>query len=150
MSAGAQRHAVTYLAPGRRTSYAGILMRSRLEASFAAHLDELGMEWTYEPHCYASIEGQYLPDFQIEKDGLTLFYEIKPPTADTRKALERMHVIRASLPQASLFVVVPRGTYPYSRWQTAGACLPGAPCNPCTGLPFTDLRCIAGADRSLR
>lgn len=138
---------MTYLAPGRRTSYAGILMRSRLEASFAAHLDELGFEWEYEPQCFASIDGQYLPDFQIEKEGLLLFYEIKPPTADTRKALERMHVIRASLPSASLFVVVPAGTYPVRRWVTAGRCLTLATCDPCQGLAFTDLRCVAGADR---
>lgn len=141
---------MTYLAPGRVTVYNGTRMRSRLEASFATHLDELGFEWEYEPQCFASIDGQYLPDFLVKRDGLLLFYEIKPPTADTRKALERMHVIRASLPQASLFVVVPAGRYPSQRWVTAGACLPGAPCNPCTGLPFTDLRCVAGADRSLR
>jgi hypothetical protein len=124
-------------------------MRSRLEASFAAHLDELGFEWRYEPRCYASIDGQYLPDFLVKRDGLLLFYELKPPTADTRKAMERMHVIRASEESASLFVVVPRGTYPYSRWQTVGACLPGRPCAPCRGEAFTDLRCVAGANRTV-
>lgn len=140
---------MTYLAPGRRTAYAGIMMRSRLEATFAAHLDGLGIEWRYEPRCYASIDGQYLPDFQIERDGLSLFYEVKPPTADTGKALARMHVIRASLPSASLFVVVPAGRYPDQRWVTAGACLPPAPCGPCRGVAFTDLRCVAGAERTV-
>lgn len=140
---------MTYLAPGRRTSYAGILMRSRLEAAFAAHLDELGFVWQYEPQCFASIDGQYLPDFLVKRDGLSLFYEVKPPTAETGKALSKMHIIRASDPAANLFVVVPAGTYPAQRWVTAGRCLTLARCQPCLGQPFHDSRTIGGADRGL-
>lgn len=48
----------------RTTIYAGIQMRSRLEASFAEHLDNAGVkQWGYEGDAYASSQGQYLPDF---------------------------------------------------------------------------------------
>lgn len=53
---------------GRPTLYRGIRMRSRLEASYAAHLDaDAGLyTWSYEPDCFAAPAGQWLPDFRIE------------------------------------------------------------------------------------
>ena len=49
----------------RPTIYKGIHMRSRLEATFAQHLDhsDCGRHWRYEPECFADETGQYLPDF---------------------------------------------------------------------------------------
>lgn len=50
----------------RPTTYKGVRMRSRLEAGFAAWLDDAGVEWQYEPECYSAPElGQWLPDFLI-------------------------------------------------------------------------------------
>lgn len=139
-----------FVVSGRWTTYKGVKMRSRLEASFAAHLDSLDVTWAYEPRCYADETGQYLPDFQVTKDDLPpLFYEVKPPTADHGKALSRMHIIRASLPLASLLVVIPYGTPPYTRWQTTATCF--APLNTCAfcwGHQFHDERTtLAGALR---
>jgi hypothetical protein len=51
---------------GRKTVYNGIGMRSRLEAGFAAWLDKHKFEWEYEPHAFASENGQYLPDFRLD------------------------------------------------------------------------------------
>jgi hypothetical protein len=66
----------------RQTIYNGIPMRSRLEARVAAWLDSMGLVWTYEPHAFASRDGQYLPDFEIDTSnaghlGRRLFLEVK-------------------------------------------------------------------------
>jgi hypothetical protein len=53
----------------RPTLYKGIEMRSRLEADYAACLDRDGEPWEYEPVCFASDEGQWLPDFRIGELG---------------------------------------------------------------------------------
>lgn len=85
----------------RTTIYAGIQMRSRLEAAFAEHLDRAGLTWNYEGNAYASSQGQYLPDFTV---GDLVFHEVKPPNADFDEALERMHIVLASKPDARLVV----------------------------------------------
>lgn len=54
-------------APGRPTTYNGIQMRSRLEADYAAWMDRVGRKWEYEPVCFASSDGQWLPDFRAGK-----------------------------------------------------------------------------------
>lgn len=51
--------------PARPTIYKGIKMRSRLEADYAAWLDKVGWSWEYEPQCFASEDGQWLPDFAV-------------------------------------------------------------------------------------
>lgn len=48
--------------PAKPTLYGGYQMRSRLEARWAAMLDELGWEWRYEP-CYLD---DWLPDFEVK------------------------------------------------------------------------------------
>jgi hypothetical protein len=48
------------------TTYKGIAMRSRLEADWAATLDEHGIEWLYEPQLVKLPSGRrYLPDFWL-------------------------------------------------------------------------------------
>jgi hypothetical protein len=48
------------------TTYAGIEMRSRLEAGWAASLDQLGIEWEYEPETIRLESGAwYVPDFWL-------------------------------------------------------------------------------------
>lgn len=71
----------------RPTIYNGIRMRSRLEAGFAAWLDEAKLSWAYEPECFAGPAGQYLPDFRIDNltivgiaDDVTAYVEVKPET----------------------------------------------------------------------
>jgi hypothetical protein len=72
---------VTVIA-ARKTSYRGVLMRSRLEADYAAHLDRRGYEWEYEPIVFAGPAGQWLPDFKYrcrgEPESLTWYVEVKP------------------------------------------------------------------------
>lgn len=69
----------------RPTLYRGVLMRSRLEADFAAWLDgpaAYGLfgsnQWQYEPLCFADPAGQYLPDFVVTGDTRTFYIEVKP------------------------------------------------------------------------
>ena len=69
----------------RPTTYKGIRMRSRLEAGYAMWLDTIHAQWEYEPECYATEAGQYLPDFRIDNIRDTLgperfpvFVEVKP------------------------------------------------------------------------
>lgn len=54
--------------PSRPTVYKGTKMRSRLEADYAAHMDRNGEAWEYEPTCFASDDGQWLPDFRVGKN----------------------------------------------------------------------------------
>ena len=105
--------------PARPTIYNGIQMRSRLEAQFAERLDKrIGTSlagdmsplkhWEYEPQAYGSKAGQYLPDFKLTlESGLSFYVEIKA-LPFVEGALEKMHVIRASEPDANL-VVMTRG-----------------------------------------
>lgn len=97
----------------RPTMYRGIAMRSRLEATFAAEMDEAGAVWVYEPRAYANARGQYLPDFQVlEYDGRAMpqpmFFEVRPTVELGMQALERMAIIWDSEPTAELYVAVPR------------------------------------------
>lgn len=61
--------------PGRETLYRGIKMRSRLEADYAAYLDQRDFEWEYEPTCFAGPDGQWLPDFRSNN---IVYTEVKP------------------------------------------------------------------------
>lgn len=119
----------------RPTTYKGIQMRSRLEAAYAAHCDAFRDAWTYEPQCFADEHGQYLPDFLVSGE----YVEIKNPHADIDAALNRMHAIRASEPQAPLTVVTgtwmsdnrwPGGGYHF--WTEVRRCDATRPCHACT------------------
>ncbi len=109
---------VTFLT-ARPTYYRGVLMRSRLEADFAAWLDGPGGQgllggapWSYESACFADENGQYLPDFVCREhpDG-PLFIELKPavlltlPEHDHLAVLDAMRPIFASVPLATTAVV---------------------------------------------
>jgi hypothetical protein len=75
------RQHVTTQIQARPTLYRGIRMRSRLEADYAANLDRMGCQWTYEPECFASADCQWLPDFLVRfPDGTTpdMYIEVKP------------------------------------------------------------------------
>ncbi len=55
-----------YPKAARPTTYNGVRMRSRLEAGYAQWLDRAGLAWQYEPQCFGSLAGQWLPDFRID------------------------------------------------------------------------------------
>lgn len=105
----------------RPTTYRGIPMRSRLEARFAATLDEFvaavnvdggDVRWEYEPRAFANERGQYLPDFAIYTEvGTNWFIEVRPHYEGMVKALPQMQVILDSDPDATLWVVSPVGSY---------------------------------------
>lgn len=74
---------MTAIIPARPTLYKGIRMRSRLEADYAAYLDSNDWPWEYEPECFASEHGQWLPDFRVnqwptEREAPRLLVEVKP------------------------------------------------------------------------
>lgn len=96
----------------RPTSYAGVMMRSRLEAAFAQFLDARKWNWEYEPLCFAGPDGQYLPDFRIlfdEKPDSGIYVEIKPTAEMARAALPGMLPIRSTYPEAPLYAVTKFG-----------------------------------------
>ncbi len=95
-------------------------MRSRLEARYAASLDRLGVDWSYEPMCFADSVSQYLPDFELHRLGRHMYVEVKPSDSLAEAALARMHVIRSSVPDAILMVVVPR--FGDERFQVGAGC----------------------------
>lgn len=91
----------------RPTTYRGIKMRSRLEAKFAALLDETGLNWSYEPRAYANAKGQYLPDFLTETADGPIFIEVRPTLDRGYLAMNQMPIIWDSEPSATLLIVVP-------------------------------------------
>jgi hypothetical protein len=70
------------------TMYRGVMMRSRLEARWAATFDALGWPWVYEP---ADLEW-YVPDFALTFEPAPIAVEIKPDLelADLRTYARRM------------------------------------------------------------
>lgn len=101
----------------RPTVYNGIQMRSRLEAGFAAWLDKMRADWSYEPKAFGGPEGQYLPDFYVPQLWLIgeaeprcapAYIEVKPvlPYDDQPRLARRMATIWKSEPEAHLLVVV--------------------------------------------
>lgn len=100
----------------RRTVYAGISMRSRLEADFAAYLDSKGRTWRYEPKCFAGPDGQWLPDFELIRPETLGSYEnhyieVKPAAfarlefANIEAVLRKMEIALLSEPNAYLSLV---------------------------------------------
>lgn len=98
----------------RPTTYNGIRMRSRTEARYAEYLDCMGADWEYEPMCYGSTTGQYLPDFRIDNGPNPIYVEVKPTHKEAGGALAAMHIIRESEPTAILMVIVPDGLQGFS------------------------------------
>jgi hypothetical protein len=98
--------------PARPTTYKGVQMRSRLEAKAAQMYDAAGLVWTYEPQCFASESGQYLPDFRI---GESAYFEVKPFAYFAEplnfyvlsEVQHRMEIILESEPSASLAIHCP-------------------------------------------
>jgi hypothetical protein len=101
----------------RPTTYRGIQMRSRLEANFAqTFLDGLHAgEWAYEPECFGSEDGQYLPDFnlngayiEVKPDNLPVIegHPRHPDTSVVDEILQRMEIVWASKPNAQLFLML--------------------------------------------
>jgi len=96
----------------RPTTYRGIPMRSRLEARFAALLDDAGAQWQYEPNAFGGRAGQYLPDFLIhalfdaEPLPFPIYIEVKPTLEKAYEAMRRMPIIWESDEGARLLVVV--------------------------------------------
>lgn len=116
----------------RPTIYAGVQMRSRLEAEFARWLDGKDVPWDYEPNCYADASGQYLPDFVILNHR---FYEVKPQShEDVSGTLAGMHPVLATVPDASLSVVIPQGEWDngYIGWREVKSCSVQDPCGQCS------------------
>lgn len=111
---GGEGGGVTLVA--RPTTYKGIEMRSRLEATVAANLDLWGYDWEYEPRAYAAGRVQYLPDFVLKVDGrLASVLEVKgADPGDTRQVFDQMSVIWRSEPTAFLVLVV-------AEWIASGA-----------------------------
>lgn len=102
---------MTVTIPARPTTYKGIRMRSRLEASVAQWMDDNGWQWAYEPRAYAGSGGQYLPDFEILAiDGIDIFrpyfLEVRPTLERAYEAMRQMQIILESEPRATLCISI--------------------------------------------
>lgn len=97
----------------RPTLYKGTQMRSRTEARFAAHLDQCGFPWAYEPVCFADERGQYLPDFEVTMmAGWRLFIEVKGQRLDQGQyddLLGKARIIFQSVPASIVAIAHPEG-----------------------------------------
>lgn len=100
----------------RPTMYRGVQMRSRMEAEHAAWLDAKGggtmpslIDWRYEPMCFASGAGQYLPDFMLIFDYGHIYEEVKPVVEDFDAIAGRMEIVWESEPSAILKLSELRG-----------------------------------------
>jgi hypothetical protein len=95
----------------RPTLYKGIQMRSRLEADYAAFMDQAGWGWKYEPIVFAGPSGQWLPDFELWPESRVPSYvELKPESwlqedARVAQTLDRMEIAWLSEPKAVLYLV---------------------------------------------
>jgi hypothetical protein len=97
--------------------YRGILMRSRLEARFAAVLDIEQATWEYEPRAYADGLVQYLPDFEaITRSGLHTFFEVKPTEEAAYLATDSVLPVFASEPDLTAVII----TWPLRGWAGPG------------------------------
>lgn len=99
----------------RPTTYLGIDMRSRTEATFAAFLDRHSFTWEYEPRAFATAAEQYLPDFRITIGNhvdAPLYIDVKGTLGNgnvwvaAAAVLRRMRVIWSSEPGAALAVAI--------------------------------------------
>lgn len=104
MQATADRSAARGLR-ARPTMYRGVLMRSRMEADLAALLDLHGVEWEYEPMCFADATGQYLPDFYVVAPRFAGYVELKGYPVDVGEITARMEIVWSSEPTADLYLV---------------------------------------------
>lgn len=96
----------TGVVQSRETMYRGVRFRSRLEVSFARHLDGLGERWTYEPEVFG---GKYLPDFEILGGPRPVYIEVKPTLAEVPAAKTKAAVIWRFVPDALLLIAVEEG-----------------------------------------
>lgn len=95
----------------RPTTYRGIPMRSRLEATVAEWMDANGWFWEYEPRAYAGHGGQYLPDFEIiDVRGQFIprpyFLEVRPTLERAYEGTRQMQIILESEPSAILQIAI--------------------------------------------
>lgn len=75
------------------TVYAGVEFRSRLEARWALLFDTVGIAWEYEPRCFRTPEGGYLPDFLVGQRN-RWWLEIKGPEPIERDYVRAAHVVK--------------------------------------------------------
>lgn len=68
----------------------GYRFRSRLEARWSIFLEELGIEYAYEPQGYVLPSGPYLPDFYLPK--YDKFIEIKPADGRERSPARKIYL----------------------------------------------------------
>lgn len=117
----------------RPTIYEGIQMRSRLEATFAANLDRIGVDWQYEPFAFGGAgQRQWLPDFRVELANQIAYVDVKGSLRGTeatggrqakrRALMTHMAVAWESEPDAVLVIaedewaVVESNPHPISVW----------------------------------
>lgn len=134
---------------GVPTTYLDIAMRSKLEASFAARLDELCITWDYEPERFVAADGwDYLPDFVLPSalprlPAAIRIVEVKPKSVlgdrrQMRYQAWRMEAVLAHRVDAELFIYAPElaenehngwmYTRPEARWVRAHCELRSADC----------------------
>lgn len=63
-----------YTVAAHPTTYAGVTFRSRLEATWAAYFDLIGIRWEYEPF---DLDG-WTPDFLLHVGPDEILVEVKP------------------------------------------------------------------------
>jgi ribosomal protein L37AE/L43A len=107
---------------GVPTLYRGVMMRSRLEARWAAFFDALRWPWEYEPLDLAG----YIPDFVLGFEAGDVIVEVKPRDGDLAFAQSKIEVsgwereaivvVSAAQPEIGTLLARDGGEF---QWQTA-------------------------------
>lgn len=80
----------------------GVKMRSSWEVKFAQRLDEMGLEWEYEPTFFTfPNRKRYAPDFYVKAHDV--YYEVKGWMKD--EAAEKIRMFREFFPEQTLVVL---------------------------------------------
>lgn len=92
---------------GKRTVVRMTEMRSRLEADFARHLDQLWIKWEYEPRPFfaKSAARGYLPDFKVDLGDRPCYIEVKPTVQEADDAKKKVAIVWDTEPDALLVIV---------------------------------------------
>jgi hypothetical protein len=105
------------------TEYKGYRFRSRLEARWAVFMDELDVDWQYEPEGFDTSAGRYLPDFFLKfradvpdatrYPGAGYWLEVKPVPPQADEVAKMMAVCAGTNHSGYIVAGTP---WEYRRW----------------------------------
>jgi hypothetical protein len=87
----------------KKTKYAKIWFKSRMEAAFAKWLDSRNIRWQYEPQRFQISIGSYLPDFYLPDKNIWVEVKGRHVGLDKFKAFKKEYHAKAILADGDYF-----------------------------------------------